>query len=112
GDGTLAFMMEQALQGGRRAVERQREPLAHDIDREIDFLHAAEHVGQEVAMLEARAVAAMGRLIVGRAIDIVEDRTGQSAACQPSEIVEVMTLCQAHFSTPLTACSARRSSCL
>jgi len=34
-------MVEKTLQGGRRAIDRQSELLAHDGDGEINFLYIA-----------------------------------------------------------------------
>ena len=71
-DGALAPMVEEALQGGRRAIDRQRELLAHDGDGEVDVPDATQDVGHEVAALERFGVTPAGHLVVGGTVDVVE----------------------------------------
>ena len=78
GDGTFALMVEQALQRSGRAIDRHRELLAHDRHRHVDGFHAAQDVGHQVAALEARGILAIGHFVVGRAVDVIEDRTRQT----------------------------------
>ena len=61
-------MVEETLQGGRRAVDRQGKLLAHDGDREINSLDAPQHVGHEIAVFEACRIAPVGHLVVGRTV--------------------------------------------
>src|SRR5262245_61005414 len=49
----------------------------------------------------------MGGLIVGRTVDIVEDRGGEPAPCKPPEIMEVVALAEAHHEIALI-CSHRQ----
>ena len=91
-NGALPLMMEQTLQGRRRAIERRREPLTHDSDAEIDRVDAPQDIGNEVAGFEARRIAAVGGLIVGGAIDIIENRARQPRSCEPPKIVEIVTV--------------------
>src|SRR5213078_1958902 len=64
-DGTFTLMVEKTLQGGRRAIDRQSELLAHDGDGEINFLYIAQDVGHEVTALEGLRVAPVGRFVLG-----------------------------------------------
>ena len=74
---SLALVMEQPLQSGRRAVEGHGKLLAHDCDRKVDARDPAQDAGYEIAVLEARGVAAMPHLIVRRPVDVVENRSRQ-----------------------------------
>ena len=96
GDGTLAVMVEQPLQCRRRAVEGQRQPLPHHLDGKIHLRHAAQHIGNQVAALETFAVAPQRHLVVGAAVDIVEDRRRQAPPRHFAIIVEIMAVLQAH----------------
>ena len=95
-DGALPFMMKQTLQRGWRAVEGRGELLPQDGDAEIDGLDAAKDVGHEVAAFEARGVAAVGRLVVGGPVDVVENGARQPRLGETPEIVEVVAGCEAH----------------
>src|SRR6516225_12161531 len=59
-DGTFPLMVEETLQGGWRAIDRQSELLAHDGDGEINVRHAAQDVGHEITGLESFCVALVG----------------------------------------------------
>src|SRR5450755_3804281 len=98
-------MMEQALERGRRAIKRHCEPLAHNGHRHIDAFDATQDIGNEVTALEACGVPAIGHLVVGRSVDVIEDGTWYPAPSQSSKVVEVMTVTQAHmvFVHPLDA---------
>ena len=96
GHGAFALMVEETLQGGRRAIDRQGELLAHDGNGEINSLDAAQHVGHEIAVLEACRIAPVGDLVVGRTVDVVEDRARQPSLRQPSEIMKVVAVPKAH----------------
>jgi hypothetical protein len=89
-------MVEETLQGGWRAVDRQSELLAHDGDGEINLLYAAQDVGYEVTALETFRVTPVGHLVVGSAIDVIEYRSGQPPLGQTPKIVKVVTVAQKH----------------
>jgi hypothetical protein len=92
-------MVEETLQGGRRAINRQSELLAHDSDGEIDVLYAAQDAGHEVAALEGFRVAPVGYLVVRGTIDIIEYWAGQPSPGQTPEIMKVVTIAQIHASS-------------
>src|SRR6516162_3212747 len=52
--------------------------------------------GYKIAAFEGFCVAPVGRLIVRGAVDIIEDRTGQSLLGQTPKIMKVMTIAQNH----------------
>src|SRR2546425_1087704 len=84
--------MEEPLQGGRRAIDRQGELLAHNGGREINSLDTPQYVGHEIAVLEACRIAPVGHLVVGRAIYIVENRARQPSSRQSPEIMKVVAV--------------------
>src|SRR5712671_5734294 len=89
-------MMEQALQGGWRAIEWHCELLAHHRHRHIDGFDAAQDIRDQIAALEARGILAKGHLVVGRSVYVVKDRTRQTSPGQSPEIMEVVTVEQTH----------------
>src|SRR5262245_66430320 len=89
-------MVEETLQGGRGAIDRQRELLAHHSDGEINVFHAAQDVGRDIAALEAFCVTPVGHLVVGSAVDVIEYWTGQPSPGQTLEIMKVVTVAQMH----------------
>ena len=89
-------MVEETLQGGRRAIDRQSELLAHDSDGEINVLYAAQDVGHEITALEAFRVTPVGHLVLGGAVDVIEYWTGQPSPGQTPEIMKVATVAQMH----------------
>src|SRR5215469_787987 len=89
-------MVEQALQGCGRAIDRQRELLAHDGDGKIDASNPSQDAGYKVAAFEGFRVAPVRRLLVRGAVDIIEDRTGQSSLGQTPKIMKVVTIAQIH----------------
>jgi hypothetical protein len=108
-DGAFALIVEETLQGGRRAVNGQRELLAHDGDREINVLDAAQDVRHEIAALEGLRVTPKSRLVVCAAVDLIENRSGQLLFGQTSEIMEVVTITQTHAGLALQ--STQRGAC-
>ena len=52
----------------------------------------AQDVGYEVAAFEGFCVAPVRRLLVRGAVDIIEDRAGQSPLGQTPKIMKVMTI--------------------
>src|SRR5437899_9808403 len=84
------------MQGGRRAIDRKSELLAHDGDGEISALYAAQDMGHEVTGLECCRVAPVGHLVVRGAINVIEYWTGQPSLGQTSEIMKVVTVTQMH----------------
>jgi hypothetical protein len=47
-------------------------------------------------MLEGFRVPPIGRLVVGRAVDVVEDRTGQPLLRKAAKVVEIDAVFEAH----------------
>ena len=95
-DGTFALVVEETLQGGRRAIDRQSELLAHDGDGEINVLYATQDVGHEVTALEAFRVTPVGHLVVGSTVDVIEYWARQPSFGQTPEIMKVVTVAQLH----------------
>src|SRR5580704_15839687 len=94
--GTFTLVVEETLQGGRRAIDRQSELLAHDGDGEVNVCYAAQDAGHEVTALEALRVTPVGHLVVGGAVDVVEYRTGHPSPGETPEIMKVVTVPQMH----------------
>jgi hypothetical protein len=88
----LALVVEETLQRSRRAVERHGQILAEHGHRGVDRRNTAQDVGHQVTALEARGVPPMRRFVVGRAVDLVEDRARQAPLRQSPEIMEVVTV--------------------
>jgi hypothetical protein len=95
-DSPFPLMMEESLQGSRRAIDWQSELLSHDSDREINVLDAAQHVGYEVTTLEAFRVALVRYFVVSGAVNVIEYWTRQSLPGQTTEIMKVVTIAQLH----------------
>ena len=66
----------------------------------IDVLDAAKHVRHQVAALEARAILPAGNLVVGGAVDVVEDRARQPPPRELAEVVEIVAVLQTHVVPP------------
>jgi len=92
----LAFVIEQALQRGRRAVERHSELLPHHRHRQVNRFDPAQHVRHEIALFEARRIAPIRHFIVGRSVDVVEDRARQPPHGKPSKVMEAVAIGEAH----------------
>ncbi|MCY1537033.1 hypothetical protein D9M68_725140 [compost metagenome] len=103
GHGAFAVMMEESLQRGRRAIHRQRQFLPHDGYRHVHLRHPAQHVRHQVAGLEGLGIAPVGGFIVGRAVDVIEDRARQALARHTAKVVEILALVQAHQKTFINA---------
>src|SRR6267142_811893 len=84
-NGAFARVVEKALQRGGRTIERHGELLTHDGYGHVGGFHAAQDIGHQVTALEARGVLAIGHFVVSRAIDVIEDWTGQPSLGQPPE---------------------------
>ena len=95
-DGALALMMKQPLQGRRRAIKGHRQLMPHDGDREIDLRNTGQNVWHEIAFFERERISSVSRLILGSAVDIIEDRAGQTTPRKLSEVMIVVTTCQPH----------------
>jgi hypothetical protein len=89
-------MMKEALKSGGRAIEWQGKFLAHDRDGQVDGLNASQHIGQEVAALEASSILAKGRFVIRSAVDIIENWAWQAKLRKFSEIVKIQAISQAH----------------
>src|SRR5262245_29399139 len=96
-------MVEETLQGGGRAIDRQSKLLAHDGDGEINVLYAAQDAGYEVTALEGFRITPVSHLVIGGAVDVVEYWSGQPSLGQLPEIMKVVTVAQAHARSPPTA---------
>lgn len=65
-------------------------------DRKIDTFHTPQNIRHEIALLETGGVAPVGHLVIGRAVDVVEDRAGQPALRQAAKVVKVMAVVGLH----------------
>jgi hypothetical protein len=92
-------MMEETLQGGGRAIDRQSKLLAHDGDREINVLYAAQDAGYEVTAFEGFRVTSVCHLVIGGAVDVIEYWSGQPSLGETPEIMKVVTVMQMHART-------------
>lgn len=101
----FALVMEQPLKRGRRQVDGESEFLPHDLGRKVHIGDPAKYVRHEINALEGFCVAAQRHFVVGPAVDVVENRARQTALGQMTEIVEIVTIGQAHvFSFSTRAC--------
>src|SRR5262245_36598862 len=89
-------MVEETLQGGGRAIDRQSKPLAHDGDGEINVLHAAQDAGYEVTALEGFRITPVSHLIIGGAVDVIEYWSGKPTLGKTTEIIKDVTIVQMH----------------
>src|ERR1700730_4155135 len=93
-------MVEQPLQSGRRAIKRHFQFLTEHGHRHVDLLDAGEDIRHQIAVLEGARVPPIRRLVVGCAVDIVEDRPRQTPPRQFAKIMEIMAVLQAHDFPP------------
>jgi hypothetical protein len=93
--------MKQTLQGRWRAIERQSKLLPHDCYRRVDVGHAAQHVGDKVAIFETLRIAPIGDFVVRRPIDIVEDRTREALLRHAAEVMKIVAVAKTHDRVPL-----------
>ena len=97
-DGPFAVMVEQSLKRGRGAVDGHVQLLAHHRHRHVDLLHAGEHAGHQVDIVERGGVPPVGHLVVRGAVDVVEDRARQSPPGEFPEVMEIVALVESHRS--------------
>ena len=88
--------VEQPLERGRRTEKGNCELLTHYSHGKIDGFDPAQDIGNQVAVVEARRVAAICHLIVCRSVNIVENRTWQPSHSKFAEVMEIMAITQAH----------------
>src|SRR5262249_31573369 len=93
-DGAFTLMVEQTLQGGGRAIDRQSKLLAHDGDGEINVLCATQDAGYEVTGLEGFRITPVSHLVIGGAVDVIEYLSGQPLLGETPEIMKVVTIVQ------------------
>ena len=96
GDGALALPVEEPLHRGRREHQRHRDLFAENGGAKIGLGDAGEHVGDEVAVVERLGVAAKRHLVVGAAVDIVEDRARQPFLREPPEVRDIVAVAKPH----------------
>ena len=89
-------MVEQALQRRGAEEERHVERAAQHGDRHVDVGDAGQHIGDEVHIVEGAGVARLGQLVVGSAVDIVEDGPGKPPAGELAEILDIVAILKAH----------------
>lgn len=89
-------MVEETLQSGGRAIDRQSKLLAHDGDGEINVLYAAQDAGYEVTALEGFRITPVSHLVIGGAVDVIEYWSGQPSLGETPEIMKVVTIVQMH----------------
>ena len=100
GDGAFTLMVEETLQGGGGAIDRQSKLLAHDGDGEINVLYAAQDAGYEVTALERFRITPVSHFVIGGAVDVIEYWSGQPSLGETPEIMKVVTVVQMHARTP------------
>ena len=111
--GALALVVKEPLQRGRRAIERASPASGPCTVTDMSISPTPRSTfGHQVAALEARGVAPIGHLVVGGAVDVVEDRARQAPPGQPAEVVKVVTVFQAHIALrPMQAGHRHGSRC-
>ena len=82
--------MEHAGEAGGREHQRPGDRLAEQGGRGADARHVGQHVGDELAVREGAAVPRERHLIIGAAVYVVEDGTGQRAAGEAAEVRDVV----------------------
>ena len=87
-------MMKQTLQSGRRTKKRHIQFCPHHLNRHIHFSNPAQYIGHQINRLIGLAIAPIGHLIIGRAINIMKYRPGQAAARQIAHIFNIVTIGQ------------------
>ena len=88
--------MKQPLEGSRRAINRHGQLLPHDRYRKVDLGDTAQHVGDEVASVECGRVATVGDFVIGGAVNVVENWTGQALFGQSAEVMKIKAMFQTH----------------
>jgi hypothetical protein len=61
--------------------------LPHDDNRQVNVLYTTQNIRQEIAFFECSRISSIRGLIVGCAIDIVEDGSWKTPSRQFPEIV-------------------------
>ena len=92
GDGALAIMMKQSLQGRGRAENRHVQFLAHDGHRHVDSFDTGQYIRHQVAIFKCRGVASIAHLIICGAIDIIKDWPGQALFRQQAKILHIVAI--------------------
>jgi hypothetical protein len=88
--------MEEALQSGGGAVDRQSQLLAHYCNGEIDITYAAQNVRNQVTSLETLRVSLMSYFIISGTVDVIEYRSRQPSLGQKPKVMKVVTIAQSH----------------
>src|SRR3546814_17822050 len=85
-------MVKQALQGGGRAIKRHCQFLAHYGHRHVDSGDASQYARQQIAAFEGCRVPAIRHLVVGGAVDIIENRTWEPASGQSAKVMKIVAI--------------------
>src|SRR5262249_3094935 len=93
-DGAFTLAVEKTLQGGRGAIDRQSQFLAHNGYGEVNAFYPTQDMRHQVTAFEAPRVTFMRYLIVGGAVDVIEYWTRDPSLGQISKIMKVVTVAQ------------------
>jgi hypothetical protein len=89
-------MMEQPLKRCRCAEQGHVYFLPHDGYRHVDAFDTRENVGHQIAPLVGFGISPIRDLIVGPAVDVMEDGPRQSPPCHQAEIRDVVASIDTH----------------
>ena len=95
GHGGLGGSMEQLVHAGRRQDQRPGYVTAEDTCRRPDRRHVVEDVRHDLQVIEGPGVAAQRDLVVGTAINVVENRPGQSTASDQPQVRDAVRVIEA-----------------
>ena len=86
GHGRLTLVVHEPGEPGRREDERQRRRATEDRRRRIDPGDVAQDARDELDAAERVAGATQARLALGRAVRVIERRTGRVATGDPAQV--------------------------
>ena len=96
GNRRLALPVEGALHRGGREHQGQGGLAPEDGAGGVDRLDAREHIRHQIDAGIGGGIARLGQLVIGCPVDVVEHGEGQAGFRQQPEIVDVVTIGQAH----------------
>src|SRR3546814_8775099 len=84
-------------------LKRHCQFLAHDGHRHVDSGDASQYARQQIAAFEGCRVPAIRHLVVGGAVDIIENRTWEPASGQSAKVMKIVAIVQTHKSLSRSA---------
>ena len=84
--------MEQPLQSSRGQHQRHCNPLTHNRCAHINIGNAGEHVRYKVAVIKRGGVAVLCSLVIRCAVNVVENRRGQTGFGKYPEVFDIMAI--------------------